>query len=113
MWRGPHVVRPGSVVALGTERRVFAEASLVQRDRRACLGSWRGTAPWWRSSRAVQTCSGLRLRRDTVLVTTVRVLAASCDLFSHLVEDGGVLCRVRLFMFWGLFVWWCVLRPIM
>jgi hypothetical protein len=25
----------------------------------------------------------------------------------------GVLCRVRLFLFMGLFVWWCVLRPIM
>jgi hypothetical protein len=27
--------------------------------------------------------------------------------------DGGVLCRVRLFLFWGLFMWWCPLRPVM
>jgi hypothetical protein len=85
-------VRPGSVVVPGTEMRVFAKAYLVQRDRRACLDSWRGTAPWWRSSGAVQTCSGLRLRRDAALVTTAQVLAASCDLLSHLVEDGGVCC---------------------
>jgi hypothetical protein len=92
MWRGPHAVRPGSVVAPGTEMRVFVEAFLVQRDQRACLDRWRGMTPWWRSSGAVQTCSRLWLRRDAALVMTAQVLAASCDLLSHLVEDGGVLC---------------------
>jgi hypothetical protein len=34
-------------------------------------------------------------------------------LLSHVVVVGGVLCRVRLFLFMGLFVWWCVVRPVM
>jgi hypothetical protein len=76
------------------------------------LGQLEGDDPWRRSSWAVQACSGLRLCRDTALVTTAQVLTTSCDLLSHLVEDGGVLCRMRLFMLWGLFVWWCVLRPV-
>jgi hypothetical protein len=67
---------PGSVVAPGTEMGVFAKASLAQRDRRACMCSWRVTIPWWRSSGVVRTCSGLRLRRDAALVTTAQVLAA-------------------------------------
>jgi hypothetical protein len=31
------------------------------------------------------------------LVTTAQVSAACFGLLSHVVEDGGVLCRVRLF----------------
>jgi hypothetical protein len=33
-------------------------------------------------------------------------------LLSHVVVVG-VLYRVRLFLFIGLFVWWCVLQPVM
>jgi hypothetical protein len=44
-------------------------------------------------------------RRGTTLVTTAQVSAACFGLISHVVEDGGVLCRVCLFLFWGLFVW--------
>jgi hypothetical protein len=46
---------------------------------------------------------------DTALVTTTQVLAACFDLLSQVVEDGGVLCWVCLFLS-GLFVWWCPLR---
>jgi hypothetical protein len=41
MRRGPHAERPGSVVALGAEMRVFAEVSLVLRVPRTCLYSLR------------------------------------------------------------------------
>jgi hypothetical protein len=41
MRRSSHAKRPGSVVALGAEMRVFAEVSLVHRDRRTCLYSLR------------------------------------------------------------------------
>jgi hypothetical protein len=32
-------------------------------------------------------------------VTTAQVPAACFGLLSHVIEDGGVLCRVRLFLF--------------
>jgi hypothetical protein len=35
-----------------------------------------------------------------MLVTTTQVLATCFGLLSHVVEDGGVLCRVRLFLLW-------------
>jgi hypothetical protein len=35
---------------------------------------------------------------DTALVTTTQVLAACFDLLSQVVEDGGVLCWVCLFL---------------
>jgi hypothetical protein len=38
---------------------------------------------------------------------------ACFDLLSHVVVVGGVLCWVLLFLFMGLFVWWCVLWPVM
>jgi hypothetical protein len=95
--RGPHAVWPGSVGDPRTAMGACAEALMVLRDRRSCLCSLRGTFPWWRSSGG---CSGLQrvaLRRGTSLVTTAQGSAAYLVLLSHVVEDGGVLCRVRLF----------------
>jgi hypothetical protein len=57
MWQGPHTKRPGSVVALGTEMRVLAEASLVQKDRRACMCSLRCDSPMVEELRG---CLGLQ-----------------------------------------------------
>jgi hypothetical protein len=51
--------------------------------------------------------------RGTTSVTTAQVSAACFGLLSHVVVAGGVLCWVRLFLFLGLFVWWCVLRPVL
>jgi hypothetical protein len=113
MRRGPHAKRSESVVVPGTEMRVFVEASLDQGDRRACLCSSRVTGPRWRSSGVVRACSGLRLRRDTSLVTTAQVSAACLDLLSHVVEDGGVFVSGAFVSVMGLFVWWCLLRPVM
>jgi hypothetical protein len=48
----------------------------------------------------VRAYDGLHLRCDTTLAMTTQVLAAYFDLLSHLVVIGGVLCRVRLFLFW-------------
>jgi hypothetical protein len=48
---------------------------------------------------AGRACNKLRLWRDTALATMAHELVACFDLLSHVVEDGGVLCRVRLFLF--------------
>jgi hypothetical protein len=50
--------------------------------------------------------------RGTTSVTTAQVSAACYGLLSHMGVDGGVLCRMRLFLFMGLFMWWCVLLPL-
>jgi hypothetical protein len=55
---------------------------------------------------AVWTCSGLRLCRDTALVTMAQVLVACFDFLSHLVVIGGVSVQ-------DLFVWWCPFRHIL
>jgi hypothetical protein len=39
-----------------------------------------------------------------MLVMTAQVSAACFGLLAHVVVDGGLLCRVHLFLFWGLFV---------
>jgi hypothetical protein len=52
-------------------------------------------------------------RRGTTLVMTTQVSVICFGLLSYVVKDGDVLCRVCLFVFRGLFVWWCMLLPIM
>jgi hypothetical protein len=71
------------------------------------------TVPWWRSSEGCWFLQRVAPRCGTASATTVQVSAACFGLLSHVVGVGGVLCRVRLFIFMGLFVWWCVLRPVM
>jgi hypothetical protein len=44
-------------------------------------------------------------QRGTSLVMTMQMSAACFGLFSHVVEDSGVLCQVCLFLFWDSFVW--------
>jgi hypothetical protein len=58
---------------------------------------------------AVGLAAGCVLR----LMTTAQVLAACFVLLSQVAGGGGVLCFVCLFLFGGLFVWWCPLRRVM
>jgi hypothetical protein len=97
----------------GTEMGVCVEASLDQRARRPCLCILNVTISWWRSSGGRWSLQRVAPWRGTSLVTTAQVSVACFGLLSHVVEDGGVLCRVCLFLFRGLFVWWCMLRLVM
>jgi hypothetical protein len=54
--------------------------------------------------RGRRVCSGLRLRRDTTLVTTAQTSAAFFDLLSQMVGDG-VCCRGCVCFVQSLFVW--------
>jgi hypothetical protein len=110
---GPHAVWPGSVGVPGAVVGVCAEASKDLRVRRSGLCSSRTAVPWWRSFGGCWCLHWVVPRRGTALVTTAQVSAACYGLLSHMGVDGGVLCRVRLFLFMGLFVCWCVLRPVM
>jgi hypothetical protein len=74
MRRVPHVERPRSVVALGTEMGVFAKASLVQRDRRSCLCSLGCQSHGGGVQGAVRTYSGLQLRHGPALVMVAQVV---------------------------------------
>jgi hypothetical protein len=106
-------VWPGSVVFLGAEMECSAAVSL---DLRVQLsGVWlEGVSPMVEElSRAVRACSGLRFRRGTSLVTTAQLSTACFVLLSRVVGGGGVVCRVCLFLFGGLFVWWCSLWRVM
>jgi hypothetical protein len=96
----------------GTEMGVCAEASLDQRARRLCLCNLIVTVPWWRRSRGRWSLQQVAPRRGTTLVMTTQESAICFGLLSHVVEDGDVLCRVCLFVFRGLFVWW-MFRPVM
>jgi hypothetical protein len=60
-----------------------------------------------------RACSRLRLRCGTSLVTTTQASTACLMSSPKWPGGGGVLCRVRLFMFRGLLVWWCPLRRVM
>jgi hypothetical protein len=97
------VARPPCRVAMisgchGTEMGVCTEASLDLRDRRSCMCSLSVTVPWWRSSGGRLSLQRVAPRRGTTLVTTAQVSAACFGLLSRVVEDGGVLCRVCLFV---------------
>jgi hypothetical protein len=111
--RGPHAERPGSVGVPGVVVGVCADAPMDLRDRRSWMCSLRATVPWWRSPEGRWFLQRVATRRGTASATTAQVSAACFGLLSHVVGVGGVLCRVCLFLFVGLFVWWCVLRPIM
>jgi hypothetical protein len=109
------VARPPCKVARisgchGTEMGVCVEVSLDLRHQRSCMCSLSVTVPWWRSSRGRLSLQRVLPRRVTALVTTAQVSAACFSLLSHVVEDGGVLWRVHFFLFWCLFMWWCLLR---
>jgi hypothetical protein len=78
----------------GTKMGVCVEASLDLRDQRSCMCSLSVTGPWWRSSGGHLSLQRVAPRRDTALVTTTQVSAACFGLLSHVIEDGGVLCRV-------------------
>jgi hypothetical protein len=69
--------------------------------------------PWWGSLEGCWFLQQVASRRGIESLTTTQVSAVCFGLLSHLVVASGVLCRVRLFLFIGLFAWWCVLRPVM
>jgi hypothetical protein len=106
-------VWPGSVVFLGAEMECSAAVSL---DLRVQLSSvlLEGASPMVEELRrgAVRAYSGPRFRRGTSLVTTAQLSMACFVLLSWVVGGGGVVCRVCLFLFGGLFVWWCSLRRV-
>jgi hypothetical protein len=112
VWRGPHIVRPGSMGVPDGVVGVCAEAFMVLRDRQSGLCSLKISVPWWRSSGDIGACSGLRSTWHIVVDDGAGV-DSLLRFLSHMVAVGGVLCRVHLFLLWGLFVWWCMLRAVM
>jgi hypothetical protein len=103
----PRLARHGGAsISARTRRKSFESKILLTTCVRAGQEGWtivylqpEDDNPSWRSSGVVWACSGLRLRRDTALVTRAQVSAACFDLLSHLAEFGGVFCWVHLFLF--------------